>query len=246
MTRGPISRPARERPASGSRGWRRVDHGCHPPADDRRVRLRSGRIRGVHQRDQQQQGDRQAGLEHQPEQQRSRSGTTTSTPSGTRPPHPFVLSFANTGRGPNESSLPFQKSGYAINNNLHSFALELNSRSTGFANRFFASYNRFRDFREPFSEDFPTMEIGEGGVTYTTLGHEPFSIHNILDQDVFQLTNNFSLFRGQALLHLRAPTSRSSGSSIRSTSSGNGVFFLPAGHSAGQPPSASLERVLRR
>ena len=25
-----------------------------------------------------------------------------------------------------------------------------------------ASYNRFRDFREPFSEDFPTIEIGEG------------------------------------------------------------------------------------
>ncbi|MGH8247837.1 MAG: TonB-dependent receptor, partial [Gammaproteobacteria bacterium] len=32
------------------------------------------------------------------------------------PPHPFVLSFANTGRGPNESSLPFYNSGYAINN----------------------------------------------------------------------------------------------------------------------------------
>ena len=79
------------------------------------------------------------------------------------PPHPFVLSFNNTGRGPNESSLPFQNTGYAINNNLHSFALELNSRSTRFANRFFASYNRFRDFRTPFSADFPTIEIGEGG-----------------------------------------------------------------------------------
>src|SRR5213080_1569835 len=71
------------------------------------------------------------------------------------PPHPFVLSFNNTGRGPNQSSLPFYKSGYAINNNLHSFALEVNSRATGFANRFFSSFNRFRDFRQPFSEDFP-------------------------------------------------------------------------------------------
>ncbi len=113
------------------------------------------------------------------------------------PPHPFVLSFNNTGRGPNESSLPFRNSGYAINNDLHSFALELNSRGSAFANRFFASYNRFRDFRQPFSAPFPTIEIGEGGVTYTTLGHEPFSIHNILDQDVFQLTNNFTLFRGR-------------------------------------------------
>jgi hypothetical protein len=115
-------------------------------------------------------------------------------------PHPFVLSVNNTGRGPNSSSLPFQKSGYAINNKLNSFALELNSRSTRFANRFFASYNRFRDFRTPFSEDFPTIEIGQGGVTYTTLGEEPFSINNVLDQDVYQVTNNFSVFRGRHTL----------------------------------------------
>jgi hypothetical protein len=114
------------------------------------------------------------------------------------PPHPFVLSFQNTGRGPNASSLPFQRSGYRINNHLNSVAAELNSRSTRYANRFFASYNRFRDNRDPFSEPFPTIEIGaeSDGVTYTTAGHEPFSIHNILDQDVWQLTDNLSFFRG--------------------------------------------------
>ncbi|MGH7538259.1 MAG: carboxypeptidase regulatory-like domain-containing protein [Gemmatimonadales bacterium] len=142
------------------------------------------------------------------------------------PPHPFVLSFANTGRGPNESSLPFYNSGYRINNDLNSFALEVNSRSSGFANRFFASYNRFRDFRQPYSEDFPTIEIGEGGVTYTTVGHEPFSINNILDQDVWQLTNNFSLFRGRHVFTI--------GANFESFSFFNsfnifrhGLFFLP-------------------
>ena len=111
------------------------------------------------------------------------------------PPHGFVLSFHNTGRGPNSSSLPFKNSGYAINNDLDSYALELNSLFKGkAANRFFFSYNKFRDFRVPFSEDFPTIEIGENGVTYTTLGHEPFSIHNILDQDVLQITDNFSYY----------------------------------------------------
>src|SRR5213593_758476 len=120
------------------------------------------------------------------------------------PPHPFVLSFNNTGRGPNATSLPFQNSGYAINNHLNSFALELNSRSRGFANRLFASYNRFRDFRQPFSTPFPTIEIGDSGVTYTTVGHEPFSIHNILDQDVWQLTDNFSWFRGKHVVTLGA------------------------------------------
>lgn len=117
------------------------------------------------------------------------------------PPHGFVLSFNNTGRGPNSSSLPFQNSGYAINNDLHSFAAEVNSIFGGkAANRFFVSYNRFRDFRQPFSEDFPTIEIGENNVTYTTVGHEPFSIHNILDQDVTQITNNFNYFMGRHTL----------------------------------------------
>jgi hypothetical protein len=116
------------------------------------------------------------------------------------PPHPFVLSYNNTGRGPNNTSLPFQNAGYRINNELHSFALEWNSRGDRFANRFFTSYNRFRDFREPFSEDFPTIDIGEAGVQLTTLGHEPFSIHNILDQDVWQVTNNLSFFRGRHAL----------------------------------------------
>ncbi len=142
-------------------------------------------------------------------------------------PHGFVLSFNNTGRGPNNSSLPFQNSGYAINNDLHSLAFELNSMfGSNMANRFFASYNRFRDFREPFSEDFPTIDIGENGVTYTTVGHEPFSIHNILDQDVFQITNNFSYFMGKHVL-----TAGANYEQFNFFNSFNifrhGVFFLP-------------------
>ena len=117
------------------------------------------------------------------------------------PPHGFVLSFNNTGRGPNSSSLPFRNSGYTINNKLSSYMLEMNSLFGGkIANRFFFSYNQSRDWREPFSEDFPTIEIGEAGVTYTTVGHEPFSIHNILDTDVIQITDNVSYFIGKHAL----------------------------------------------
>jgi len=111
----------------------------------------------------------------------------------------FVFSPNDSGRDPNENSLAFQNSGYQINNELHSFALELNSRGSRFANHFFFSYNRFRDFRVPFSTPFPTIQIVENGVT-VIVGHEPFSIHNILDQDVFQFTDNFSLFRGKHAL----------------------------------------------
>ncbi len=155
-------------------------------------------------------------------------------------PHPFVLSFNNTGRGPNESSLPFQKSGYTINNNLHSFAFELNSRGSRFANRFFASYNRFRDFREPFSEDFPTVQIGEGGLTYTTLGSEPFSIHNILDQNVLQLTNNVSLYRGNHAFTVGANFEKFSFFNSFNIFR-HGVFFLPAGLFPGTSTFATLD-----
>lgn len=143
------------------------------------------------------------------------------------PPHGFVLSFNNTGRGPNASSLPFKNSGYAINNELNSIAFEVNSLFGGnLANRFFFSYNRFRDFREPFSRDFPTIEIGEAGVTYTTVGHEPFSIHNILDQDVVQVTNNLSYFMGRHVLTAGINYER-----FKFFNSFNifrhGIFFLP-------------------
>ena len=164
------------------------------------------------------------------------------------PPHPFVLSFNNTGRGPNANSLPFQNSGYAINNHLNSFALELNSRSSGFANRFFASYNRFRDFRDPFSKPFPTIEIGENGVTYTTIGHEPFSIHNILDQDVWQFTDNYSWFRGKHVVTLGANfevfSFFNSFNIFR-----DGVFFLPPPGGPAQfggTTFSSLDQFFRR
>ncbi len=161
-------------------------------------------------------------------------------------PHPFVLSANQSGRGPNESSLPFKNSGYRINNELHSFVAELNSRSSNWANRFFASYNQFRDFRQPFSAPFPTVEIAENGQTYTTAGHEPFSIHNILDQDVLQVTNNFSLFSGRHVLTL--------GTSFESYSFFNsfnifrhGIFFLPdALDFIGGTTFSSLDDFFRR
>jgi len=143
------------------------------------------------------------------------------------PPHGFVLSFNGSGRGPNESSLPFQGAGYRINNELNSFALELNSHYETFTNRFFASYNIFRDFREPFTEAYPTVEIGEGGVTYTTLGTEPFSAHNILDQDVLQITNNISFFSGNHVYTIGANFEYFSFFNSFNIFR-NGLFMLPA------------------
>lgn len=141
------------------------------------------------------------------------------------PPHPFVLSQG--GRGPNENSLPFRNSGYRINNRLNSFALEVNSRGDKFSNRFFTSYNRFRDYREPFSVPYPTISILENGINYTTLGEEPFSDHNILDQDIWQVTNNFSYFLNNHVLTVGGTFEYYSFFNSFNIFR-NGVFFLPA------------------
>ncbi len=141
-------------------------------------------------------------------------------------PHPFVLSPNNSGRGPDDTSLPFRNSGYRMNNRLNSFALEINSRSKKFSNRLFASYNRFRDYREPFSPEYPTIDIAQDGVTYTTVGEEPFSSHNILDQDVWQFTDNFSYFLGNHVFTVG--TTYDNFSFFNSFNIfRNGVFFLP-------------------
>jgi hypothetical protein len=143
-------------------------------------------------------------------------------------PHPFVLSFANAGRGPNATTLPFRNSGYRINNNMNSFAVELNTRKTGWSNRLFASYNRRRDNRDPFSVPFPTIDIGEGGVGYTTVGHEPFSIHNILNTNEIQVTDELSLYRGRHTFTIGAAFERFSFFNSFNIFR-HGVFFLPYG-----------------
>lgn len=100
-------------------------------------------------------------------------------------------------RGPDLVTLQFANSGYQINNKIQSGIIELNSIfGNKFSNKFQAGYTHFDDFRNPFSEPFPVLNINKGGVRYIVAGHEPFSIHNRLDQKVFQITDNFDIYAG--------------------------------------------------
>lgn len=102
--------------------------------------------------------------------------------------HPTAIGF----RGPNASIAQFQNSGYQINNKLQSYLLELNSKfSEKINNKLQVGYTHFDDFRNPFSKPAPIINIKNGaGANYIIAGHEPFSIHNTLDQKVIQVTNN--------------------------------------------------------
>ena len=108
-----------------------------------------------------------------------------------KPAHPTALGF----RGPNFNTLQFENTGYQINNKIQSYLLELNSNfSDKISNKFQMGYTHFDDFRSPKSAAAPTITILDGsGANYIIAGHEPFSIHNKLDQKVIQISNNMNI-----------------------------------------------------
>ncbi|PCE62410.1 TonB-dependent receptor [Sediminicola luteus] len=112
-----------------------------------------------------------------------------------KPAHPTAIGT----RGPSFATLQFENSGYEINNNINSFQIELNSTlSDQVVNKLQAGYTHFDDFRDPLSTPAPSFIIGNNNPfdSYIVVGHEPFSIHNRLDQKVFQLTDNMNIFSG--------------------------------------------------
>ncbi len=109
-----------------------------------------------------------------------------------KPAHPSAIGR----RGPDYTTLQFQNSGYEIVNKLNSFSSELKSNWKGnYANKLRLVYTVFKDKRNPFSTPFPVVNISKYGTRYIIAGHEPFSIYNRLNQDAFQATNDFTIYK---------------------------------------------------
>jgi hypothetical protein len=107
-----------------------------------------------------------------------------------KPAHPNAI----RDRGPDYQTLQFRNSGYEIENKLQSFGGELKSSfGNRYANKLRVVYTTFKDKRNPFSEPFPVLNITKYGTMYIVAGHEPFSINNRLNQDAFQVTDNFNI-----------------------------------------------------
>ncbi len=94
-------------------------------------------------------------------------------------------------RGPDKTVLQFENSGYRINNNIDSYLTEINwnSKDGKLSNKFQAGYTHFDDYREPKSTPAPVINIFKDGQPYIIAGHEPFSIHNNLQQKVYQASD---------------------------------------------------------
>jgi Carboxypeptidase regulatory-like domain/TonB dependent receptor len=118
-----------------------------------------------------------------------------------KPAHPSAIGP----RGPSLQTIQFQNAGYRINNGLQSGIVELKSTfGNKFSNKLQATMSAFRDKREPLSSPFPVINIGKDGSRYIIAGHEPFSINNNLNQDVFSIQNNFNIYLNNHILTVGA------------------------------------------
>ena len=97
----------------------------------------------------------------------------------------------------NSNTIQFENSGVYFPSTTNSTALELNSVfGSGASNNLILSYVTVRDDRDPLGGDFPYVIIEDEAGGSIEFGSEQFSTGNALDQDIFAITNNFNLYRG--------------------------------------------------
>ncbi len=91
----------------------------------------------------------------------------------------------------------FGNNTYRFNNKQNISVAELRSRfSNVFSNDLILGLHRIRDFRTTYGELFPSIEITHNSGTIQ-IGSERSSTANELDQDIFEVTDNFKIFKGK-------------------------------------------------
>ncbi len=117
--------------------------------------------------------------------------------------HNFLTATLDRGIDRDAFNLTLNNGGYKFDNTSNQTVLQLNSvLGENMSNELRVSALFVRDFRdwESNSAVFPYMEIGVGGGRDVEFGIDRFSHVNTLDQDVFELTNDFSYFVGDHTL----------------------------------------------
>ena len=95
-------------------------------------------------------------------------------------------------------SMSFANSMYSIENIVHSFSLDLNSRLTeNLSNQFLATYSKLDDVRGTNSSEFPFIDIldGDGG-NYMALGYELFTWNNAVHNTIWNIKDDVTYYLG--------------------------------------------------
>ncbi len=109
--------------------------------------------------------------------------------------HSYVKNTSTSPGTSSNSSLKFSNNGVYFPSTTNSFAAELKSNWNDKSNSLIVGYTTVRDNRDPIGGKFPAVRIYDGdGTIY--FGSEPYSTGNQLDQDIFTINDNFSIYKG--------------------------------------------------
>jgi len=94
-------------------------------------------------------------------------------------------------------SMSYANSMYAIDNVVHSFSLDFNSRLTdNLSNQFLATYSKKDDLRYTDSEQFPFIDILKDDQAYISLGYELFTYNNAVHTTTWNLRDDVTWYLG--------------------------------------------------
>ncbi len=98
-----------------------------------------------------------------------------------------------------ETVFRFGNNAYRFNNKQNITVAELRSRfGNSFSNNLILGLHGIRDYRNTYGQLFPFIEISKPGANNgIQLGSERSSVANELDQDIFEITDNFKIFKGR-------------------------------------------------
>ena len=95
-------------------------------------------------------------------------------------------------------SMSYANSMYSMDNLVHSFSIDLNSRLTDkLSNQFLATLSKLDDIRGTDSSEFPFIDILDGGDNnYIALGYELFTWNNAVHNTIWNIKDDLTYYMG--------------------------------------------------
>jgi hypothetical protein len=94
-------------------------------------------------------------------------------------------------------SMSYANSMYSLDNKVHSFSLDLNSRLTeNLSNQFLATFSKLDDVRGTNSSEFPFIDILKDNQNYIALGEELFTHNNAVHNTIWNIKDDVTYYAG--------------------------------------------------
>ena len=94
-------------------------------------------------------------------------------------------------------SMSFANSMYGMDNVVHSFSFDLNSRlADNLSNQFLATLSKLDDIRSSNSSEFPFIDITQDDNNYMALGYELFTWNNAVHNTIWNLRDDVTWYYG--------------------------------------------------